>query len=120
MEVFATYAALMHEPNMAALGRTLSNETRVAILCVLLDGRPFSGTAVARAARVSAPAASFHLRKLQEAGLVLVQRDGRLRLFRLASETVAETIEQLGRIADCGQLVTLRGKEAAQLLAVAR
>ena len=81
---FAATAALMGDP------------ARAAILQVLLGGESLTAGELARVAGIGAPAASAHLARLVEGGLLAVHRQGRHRYHRLASEEVAAAIEMLG------------------------
>jgi len=54
---------------------------------------------LALAARITPQTASAHLAKLTEAGLLLLDRNGRHRYFRLASSKVAEMIEGIAAVA---------------------
>ncbi len=83
----ADAAALMGEP------------TRAAMLLALLDGRALPVGELASVAGLSLPATSLHLAKLTRGGLLVVQRQGRHRYHRLASDEVAHAIEALGVIA---------------------
>jgi DNA-binding transcriptional ArsR family regulator len=69
------------------------------MLSALLDGRAFTATELAYAARVSPQTASTHLAKLTEAGLLTPVRDGRYRYFRLASPKVVEMLDGIMAVA---------------------
>jgi DNA-binding transcriptional ArsR family regulator len=81
---FAATAALMGDP------------ARAAMLQALLGGEALTAGELARTAGIGAPAASAHLARLVEGGLVAVHAQGRHRYHRLASEEVAAAIEMLG------------------------
>jgi DNA-binding transcriptional ArsR family regulator len=65
------------------------------MLSALLDGRSHSASELAMAAAVSPQTASSHLAKLLAGGLVVSERKGRQRLFRLKSADVAAAVEAL-------------------------
>jgi DNA-binding transcriptional ArsR family regulator len=69
------------------------------MLSALLDGRAFTATELAYAARVSPQTVSTHLAKLTEAGLLTPVRDGRYRYFRLASPKVVEMLDGIMAVA---------------------
>jgi len=81
---FASTAALLGDP------------ARAAMLQALLSGEALTASELARVAGIGAPAASAHLARLVEGGLLSVHRQGRHRYHRLASEEVAAAIEMLG------------------------
>jgi DNA-binding transcriptional ArsR family regulator len=84
---FASLAALLAEP------------PRAAMLQALLAGEALTAGELARVAGIGAPAASAHLSKLVEGGLVVVHPQGRHRYHRLAGEAVAAALEALGGLA---------------------
>src|SRR5687768_12559760 len=62
--------------------RALGEETRVRIVALLLEG-PRDVGAIADALGVSQYNVSKHLRVLREAGLLVVEKDGRVRRYTL-------------------------------------
>jgi DNA-binding transcriptional ArsR family regulator len=72
---------------------------RIQMLTALLDGNGHSASELAMAAAVSPQTASSHLSKLLSGGLVVSERSGRQRLFRLKNADVAVAIEALGALA---------------------
>jgi DNA-binding transcriptional ArsR family regulator len=87
---------------LAEVGALLAEPSRVAMLTVLLDGLRHSAGELAMAAGVSPQAASAHLGKLTDGGLLQVIRVGRRRLFALARPEVGHALESLGAIARTG------------------
>lgn len=83
------------EMNVATPAALIGDPVRAAILAALLDGRAEPASALARAAGVSPQAASNHLAKLTEGGLLRVEAQGRHRYYRLAGPEVAHAIEAL-------------------------
>jgi DNA-binding transcriptional ArsR family regulator len=73
---------------------------RIQMLTALLDGNGHSASELAMAAAVSAQTASSHLSKLLSGGLLVSERRGRQRLFRLKNTDVAMAIEALGALAE--------------------
>lgn len=84
---FASTAALMGDP------------ARAAMLQALLSGEALTASELARVAGIGAPAASAHLARLVDGGLLSVHAQGRHRYHRIASEQVAAAIEMLGGLA---------------------
>lgn len=87
------------DANIASPAALIGDPTRAAMLQVLQDGRAQPASALAWAAGVTAQAASNHLAKLVDGGLLAVERQGRHRYYRLASAEVAHAIEALSVIA---------------------
>ena len=72
---------------------------RIQMLTALLDGNGHSASELAMEAAVSPQTASSHLSKLLAGGLVVSERSGRQRLFRLKNVDVAVAVEALGALA---------------------
>ena len=72
---------------------------RIQMLNALLDGRSYTASELAMVAGASPQTASAHLAKLLSGGLIVSERSGRQRLFRLKNADVAAAIEALGALA---------------------
>ncbi len=78
-------------PVFAALG----DETRLALLARLSDGRPHSITQLSRGSRLTRQAITKHLRVLESAGVVHSERAGRESRFELDPKPIADIREYL-------------------------
>ena len=92
--------------NIAAPAALIGDPVRSAILSALLSGRAEPATALARAAGVSPQAASHHLARLVDGGLLKVQVQGRHRYYRLAGEDVAYALEALACLAETPPMIS--------------
>jgi DNA-binding transcriptional ArsR family regulator len=81
---------------VAELGALVADPSRVEMLTSLLDGERHSAGDLARAAGLSPQAASAHLTKLTDGGLIRATRAGRKRLFELDRPEVGSMLESLG------------------------
>lgn len=81
--VIATIAALMGDP------------ARANILSALMDGRALTVSELAEVAGVTLQTASGHLSKLSTANLLVTEKQGRHRYYRLADADVASVLEAL-------------------------
>lgn len=86
-------------PNIAAPAGLIGDPARAAILTALADGTARPAGELAEIAGVSRPAASAHLARLVDGGLLAVEQEGRHRYFRLAGAQVAAVLEELARLA---------------------
>lgn len=86
----------------------------------LIDGRAWTVTELAKAARIAPSTASEHVRILTDAGFVRSLKQGRHRYIRLAGPQVAELIERLTNHTTPEQPKTLRASVRARRLAEAR
>jgi DNA-binding transcriptional ArsR family regulator len=84
---------------MAEVAALVGDPARANILDTLLDGRAFTATELAFAAKVGAPTASAHLAKLVNARMLSVVKQGRHRYYRLASPLVARMLESIMAVA---------------------
>jgi DNA-binding transcriptional ArsR family regulator len=89
----------MDSTSITRIAGLVGEAGRIQILTALLDGNGHSASELAMAAAVSPQTASSHLSKLLSGGLILSERCGRQRLFRLKNSDVAVAIEALGALA---------------------
>ena len=80
---------------IAELGALLGDPTRAGLLSLMMDGRASTVGELARASHVALSTASEHLTRLSEAGLVVAERQGRYRYYRLAGPQVAGLLETM-------------------------
>jgi DNA-binding transcriptional ArsR family regulator len=107
-------------PNVAAVAALIGDPVRALMLFALLDGREFSASELALCSGASPQAASGHLKKLVEGGLLTARPAGRRRLFQIACTEVATAIETLASIAPRTPIVSLGQHTALQRLREAR
>ena len=86
-------------PQIAALAALLGDPARANMLTALMDGRALTVSELARAAGVALPTASGHLTRLDAAGLLAAEKQGRHRYYRLSGHDVAEVLESLMSLA---------------------
>lgn len=92
---FKDYRTMSAKLELTLIGSVLSDASRVSMVRALLDGRSLTARELSHGAGITPQTASFHLKKLAEAGLVLVLPQGRHRFFRLASPQIAEAMRTL-------------------------
>jgi len=83
---FKQAAALFGEP------------ARAAMIWELFDGKPVSAGDLAIAANITPQAASSHLKKLVESGILKMQKQGKHKYFVYANPEIAVAVETLGNI----------------------
>lgn len=79
---------------LSEIGSLLSDQSRSAMLMLMMNGRAYTASELARAANIAASTASHHLERMRESGLLEQVRQGRHRYFRIADDNVAGFIEQ--------------------------
>jgi DNA-binding transcriptional ArsR family regulator len=96
-------AALPSEPNhfpgLSRIGALLADPGRAAMLWALMDGTARPAGELTLIAGLSPSAASAHLARLTDGGLLALEVRGRHRYFRIASPEIAATIEALANVA---------------------
>jgi len=108
------------DADIAALAALLADGARARILLALADGRALPASMLAAEAGVAASTASEHLRKLSDAGLVVVHPQGRHRYFRLRDDEVASLIETMSRLAPPAEVRALKQSNRLEMLRQAR
>ena len=90
----------MHsEADIAAVAGALASRSRMAMLNLMLDARSHPAGDLAREAGIALSTASGHLGELVDAKLVVLERAGRQRRYRLAGPEVAHVLEALAAVA---------------------
>lgn len=107
-------------PNLSKVASLIGDPVRSRMLFHLLDGHELSASDLASRSAASPQAASAHLAKLVDGGLLFARTDGRRRYFRLASVQVAHAIEALASIAPVAPVNSLTQHTAMQRLREAR
>lgn len=107
-------------PNIGKVAALIGDPVRSKMLFSLLDGRELSASELASSGAASPQAASAHLAKLVDGGLLCARSAGRRRFFRLASSQVADAIEALASIAPVAPINSLTQHTAMQRLREAR
>jgi DNA-binding transcriptional ArsR family regulator len=108
------------DTDLAGVGALIGDPTRARVLRALADGRELPASVLAAEAGVAPSTASVHLAKLVDGGLVMAERHGRHRYFRLAGPDVARALEALARIAPPAPVRSLREGTRAQAVRAAR
>ena len=84
----------MEENRATAIFKALGDESRLAILRILLEGESYVELLASRLGLTSATV-SFHLKKLEGAGLVTCRRTQFYRIYSVNREIFAQSLEDL-------------------------
>jgi DNA-binding transcriptional ArsR family regulator len=87
---------------IAEVASLIGDAARANILSELMGGRALTAGELARHAGVTAQTTSGHLAKLSKAKLIVLEKQGRHRYYRLASEDVAQVMHSLMAITAAG------------------
>lgn len=87
---------------IAEVASLIGDVSRANILSALMSGRALTAGELAWQAGVSAQTTSSHLAKLVDARLIVLEKQGRHRYYRLASLDVARALEALMTVAAAG------------------
>jgi DNA-binding transcriptional ArsR family regulator len=108
------------DADIAVVGALLGDRARTRILAALGDGRALAASVLAVEAGVAASTASAHLARLVDGGLLVCERHGRHRYYRVAGPDVARLLEAMARLAPPEPVTSLREGTRAHALRVAR
>src|SRR5258707_5324862 len=92
---FGNNQAMKEGPDLSINAALIGNPASATMLMALMAGPAPAATELAQEAGLMLSTASGHLAKLEDAGLVAVERQGRHRYFRLADADVASALEGL-------------------------
>lgn len=90
---------MINAVNLAEVGQLVGDVARAKMLTALLDGRALTAGELAWCADITPQTASAHLSKLRKSGLLVQEKQGRHRYFRLASDTIARMLESMQVVA---------------------
>jgi DNA-binding transcriptional ArsR family regulator len=107
-------------PNITTIAALVGDHARAEVLTVLMSGMALTATELADAAGVTRQTISSHLAKLQGAGLLAVEAQGRHRYFRIADAEVAHLLETLMGVAFGTGAVRVRSSPREPALRKAR
>ncbi len=82
-------------PDIARMASAIGDPARANMLTALMSGKALTSSELALEAGVAAATASSHLARLQGAGLVTVEQQGRHRYWRMNGPEVADVLEKL-------------------------
>jgi DNA-binding transcriptional ArsR family regulator len=86
-------------PDISIVAALIGNPASANMLVALLAGPALTATELAQEASLTPSTVSGHLARLEKAGLVAVERQGRHRYFRLADPDVVSALEGLMPVA---------------------
>src|SRR6202030_2582194 len=89
----ASIATMNESVQIAEIAALVGDPARANIISALMDGRALTAGELAYAAGVSPQTTSGHLAKLTAARLLVPQKQGRHRYYRLATPAVGRMIE---------------------------
>jgi DNA-binding transcriptional ArsR family regulator len=95
-------------PSIAGIAALIGDPARANMLSALMDGRALTVSELATASGVGLSTASGHLAKLDRAGLLTAEKQGRHRYFRLSGPDVAQVLESLMSLAQRTGAVRVR------------
>jgi DNA-binding transcriptional ArsR family regulator/ribosomal protein S19E (S16A) len=86
-------------PGLSKIGALLADPGRAAMLWALMDGSARPASELSLLAGISPSAASGHLARLTDGGLLSLQVQGRHRYYRIAAPEIAAAVEALASAA---------------------
>jgi DNA-binding transcriptional ArsR family regulator len=98
------------EADVASIAGLIGEPVRAAILAALVDGRALPAGELAFIGNVAPQTASFHLRKLLNASLISVERQGKHSYYRLTNDAVAAALEALAALGPVRTQVEIRSE----------
>ena len=111
---------LTADADIGVTAALIGERSRAVMLLALNGGVPMSAGELARIARIRPSTASVHLKKLVNGRLLIADRRGRERRYRLAGERVAQALEALSLISPRQRVRTLSDSIVGAALRSAR
>jgi DNA-binding transcriptional ArsR family regulator len=111
---------VLADADLAVVAALMGDANRASMLLALLGGAELPARELAARAGASSSLASAHLGKLTDGGLLVVERRGRSRYYRLTDHHVADAIEALLAIAPERRARSLRESNRGEAIRHAR
>jgi DNA-binding transcriptional ArsR family regulator len=111
---------VLADADLATVAALMGDAKRASMLLALLGGEELAAHELAARADATSSLASAHLAKLMDGGLLLAERRGRNRYYRLADRQIAEAIEALLTIAPQRRARGLRESSRGEAIRHAR
>ena len=111
---------MLADADLATVAALMGDAKRASMLLALLGGEELAAHELAARADATSSLASAHLAKLMDGGLLLAERRGRNRYYRLADRQIAEAIEALLTIAPQRRARGLRESSRGEAIRHAR
>ncbi len=86
-------------PDIALIGSLIGDPARANMLAALMAGKALTATELSAEAGITPQTASAHLRRLEESGLLIRQKQGRHRYYALADAEVGNVLETIMNLA---------------------
>ena len=103
-------------PDFTRIASLIGDPARANMLTALMSGKALTATELSQEAGVTLQTASSHLKQLAEGGLLELRKQGRHRYYSLASDDVAQLLENLmGLAAGAGHTRTRTGPRNEEL-----
>ncbi|SNZ02515.1 DNA-binding transcriptional regulator, ArsR family [Terribacillus aidingensis] len=110
----------MYPQHTAEAARLLIDPSRSVMLTSMLDGRYHTSGELARFAGITPQTASFHLKRLEDAGIIHQTRQGRHRYYGLMSPDIAKILESLLTISPPPRISSFKQAREDQAIRYAR
>jgi DNA-binding transcriptional ArsR family regulator len=91
--------AMLNTSTFAQTAALVGDPARANMLAALMDGRALTATELAHVAGITPQTASGHLARLTDAGILIVERQGRHRYHRVGSPAIARMLESIMSVA---------------------
>ena len=95
-------------PYIAEIAALIGDPARTNMLTALMDGRALTVSELAHVAGITLPTASGHISRMETAGLLAAEKQGRHRYLRLSGPDVATALEALMELAQRTGAVRVR------------
>jgi DNA-binding transcriptional ArsR family regulator len=106
--------------NISNTASLISDPSRAAILSVLLDGRFHTASELSLLIGVKPQTTSYHLSKLIEQNMIVVESQGRHRYFGIHNQEIARTIESILVLSPPVKIKSLRQSREDEAMRYAR
>lgn len=110
----------MDQSKTQKFANIINDESRVAMINLLMSNQFYTVTELAKVAKIKTHTASYHLKKMMELDLVIMEKHGRFHYYQLSNQEFAEFFEGIGAVAPTPKVRYLSQQIESQKLTQAR
>ncbi|MGF9769463.1 ArsR/SmtB family transcription factor [Bacillus albus] len=79
--------------DISEINLLIRSKSRAQILAYLLDGKAYPASELAHVTKIKPKTATYHLSKMQEQGILSIEKHGRHRYYRLSNSEISQILE---------------------------
>lgn len=110
----------MMESQVTAFAQMITEPSKVAMINLLMDGEFHTVNELARSAKIKPHTASYHVKRMKELGILIMEKHGRFHYYQLVNQEFAQFFEAIGAVTEVAPVRYLSQREEAKKMVEGR